>query len=405
MPLKKGGNMSWGVSKVEEKRREFIDQCHGDTAFLTDICREFGISRKTAYKWLRRYEEEGVDGLKDRSKAPHRQSQKTNEEAIRHILALKKQKEAWGPKKIRARLEEDWPMVQFPSVTTIGNILEQHGLTVPRKYRRRYPGKTDPLSHCQKPNDVWCIDFKGWFKTKDAIKCDPLTLTDAHSRYILYCSKLNVNSAEHVWDVLSRAFKEYGLPRYLRHDNGPPFATAGAGRLSRLSVKLVKAGIIPEWIEPGKPYQNGRHERMHLTLKKEGASPLQLTLQEQQLRFVAFLRYFNHERPHEALGQKTPASVYEPSERKWTGKLQIPEYSSDFQVKRVREKGHLSWYGTDIFIGKTLGNEPVGLKENEDGDWLVYFGPVFLGIIDHEKQFIQPRMKSERTRFYKQVVY
>jgi hypothetical protein len=210
---------------------------------------------------------------------------------------------------------------------------------------------------------------------------------------------------EYVWEVLTKAFSEYGLPIYLRHDNGPPFATSGAGRLSRLSVRLIKAGIIPEWIEPGKPYQNARHERMHLTLKTEGVFPLELTLKEQQLKFLDFLHYFNHERPHEALGQKTPASLYVPSGKKWTGKLQNPEYASDYQVRRLRGLGQLAWYGKDIYIGKALKNEYVGIKEDEDGEWAVYFGPIFLGVINSEKEFIQPTDKKRMKRSYQCRVY
>lgn len=397
--------MTWRISKVEEQRKEFINAFLDNKLSMTAICNDFGISRKTGYKWIHRFEREGEKGLIDRSKAPNIQNQKTKEEIVNQIIETKQRYDKWGPKKISAYLEQKETSVNWPSATTIGNILEKHGLTIPRKYRKRYPSKTDPLSHCQRPNDLWCIDFKGWVKTKDAIKCDPLTLTDAYSRYILRCSKLGLNSADYVWDILTTAFKEYGLPTYLRHDNGPPFATSGAGRLSRLSVKLIKAGVIPEWIEPGKPYQNGRHERMHLTLKNEGMLPFELTLKEQQLKFVEFLKYFNFERPHEALGQKTPSSVYKPSERVWNGKLQAPEYSAEYKVKRLRGAGQLAWYGTDIHIGTTLQNEYVGLKENEDGEWSLYFGPVLLGTINHEKKLIQPTTKSRLNRKYKCIVY
>lgn len=397
--------MTWRVVKVEQQRKEFIDKANEGKMPLAELCREFGISRKTAYKWLDRYESNGLEGLKNRSRAPHHQKHKTSEEAIHRIIALKHKQESWGPKKIKARLEQDWPLLQFPSTTTIGNLLEQLGLKIPRKYRRRHAAKTEPLSHCREANDVWCIDFKGWFITKDGFKCEPLTLTDAHSRYILHCNKLGLNCADYVWDVLAKAFDKYGLPSYLRHDNGPPFATLGAGRLSRLSVKLIKAGVIPEWIEPGKPYQNGRHERMHLTLKNEAVFPLQLTLREQQLKFAEFLKYYNYERPHEALGQKTPGSIYAPSTRIWSGKLKTPEYSSDYQVRRLRGGGQLAWYGTDVQIGKTLESECIGIKENEDGEWSVYFGPVFLGTINHEKRFVQPQVGGRRNQHYKCRVY
>jgi putative transposase len=397
--------MVWRVTKVEEQRKEFINKYCENQESVAVLCREFNISRKTAYKWLNRYQQEGEYGLKDRSRTPHSQTQKTTAEVINLIVSLKHQKKPWGPKKIRAKLEKEWPSIKFPSTTTIGKILENQGLTIPRKYRKRYPAKTEPLSHCKKPNDIWCIDFKGWFKTKDSIKCEPLTITDAYSRYILYCSKLPMTTGDHVWDVLQKVFEKYGLPTYLRHDNGPPFATVGTGRLSRLSIRLIKAGIIPEWIDPGKPYQNGRHERMHLTLQQEGVFPLELTLKEQQLKFVEFLKYFNYERPHEGLGQRTPGSVYIPSERQWTGKLQTPEYSSEYQVRRLRGSGQLAWYGKDIQIGKTLANEYVGIKENDEGEWSICFGPVYLGTINHEKQFIQPKVRSIRNENHCCKVY
>lgn len=397
--------MAWRTFKLEEQRKEFITELSENQRSVSELCHDFGISRKTAYKWISRFDNEGLDGLKDRSKARHTQAQKTNNDVISKLLEVKRLYSKWGPKKILAFLEKSAPLIEWPSTTTIGNILENNGLTIPRKYRKRFPAKTAPLSHCLQPNDVWAIDFKGWFKTKDHIKCDPLTLTDSHSRFLLHCSKLSLNTVEYVWKALTEAFCKYGLPSYLRHDNGPPFATCGSGRLSRLSVNLIKAGVIPEWIEPGKPYQNGRHERMHLTLKEEGAFPLKLTLKEQQLKFREFQHYFNFERPHEALGQKTPGSLYAPSNRIWTGALHSPEYSQEFKVVRVRVGGLIAWHGIDVFIGKTLESEYVGLKENEDGDWVVSYGPVHLGTINHEQRLVHPMRKTRRTTKYKEKVY
>jgi len=389
--------MAWRVTKVEEQRKEFIKQLHSGDKTITDLCEEYQISRKTGYKWIKRHQENGDDGLKDRSKAPHSQPSKTEDRLEQKILEVKYRYPKWGPKKVRASLETHHPEEDWPSNTTIGNILARNGLLVPRKYRRRIPVKTEPLSHCNAANDVWSIDFKGWFLTKDHIKCDPLTISDAHTRFILYCAKLQSGKEHEVWKVLEELFYNMGLPRYLRHDNGPPFATNGVGRLSGLSVKIIKAGVIPEWIEPGKPYQNGRHERMHKTLKAEGIFPLQLTLEEQQMKFKEFIHYFNYERPHEALGQKCPGSVYLPSKHVWNGKFCSPEYESGYLVKRVRERGLLSWNGMDIYIGKTLKNEYIGLKEEDEG-WAVYFGPVYLGTIDLRSNFIIP-VKSYRTKY------
>jgi putative transposase len=397
--------MAWRNTQVEHQRENFITACLENKSSISDLCREFGVSRKTGYKWLSRFKDGGMDELKDRCRARHTQPLKTTEELTQKVIKIKHQYLKWGPKKIAAFLEQNQPSESWPSATTIGKILNEHNLTIPRKYRRRFPAKTSPLSHSQQSNDVWCIDFKGWFKTKDNVKCDPMTLTDSYSRFLLYCSKLGANTVDHVWNSLDKAFYQYGLPRYLRHDNGPPFATNGAGRLSRLSVNLIKAGVTPEWIEPGKPYQNGRHERMHLTLQEEGAFPLKLTLKEQQMKFMEFQQYFNLERPHEALGQKTPASIYLPSERVWTGQLRSPEYSQDYQAKRVRASGTISLLGMDIFVGKTLEDEYVGLKEDMDGNWEVYFGPVFLGIINHEKRLIQPTQKTREKSKYAQRIF
>lgn len=258
----------------------------------------------------------------------------------------------------------------------------------------RFPAKTDPLSHCHEANDVWCIDFKGWWKTLDGLKCDPLTLTDAHSRFILRCIKLQRNNAEMVWEALKEAFLEYGLPLYLRHDNGPPFATPGAGRLSRFSVCVIKTGVITEWIDPASPYQNGRHERMHSTLHQEGRFP-ELTLEEQQLKFADFVKYYNNERFHEGIGLQIPGRVYVPSSRVWDGKLRSPEYCEDCTVKRVRERGQISWNGKDIYIGKALSNENIAVKEAEEG-WFAYFGPILLGVINYEGKFIIPRIEKRR---------
>jgi putative transposase len=397
--------MVWRVSNMEEQRKLFIEECNrGDKTFV-DICNDFGISRPTGYKWVERHAQMGEEGLKDLSRAPHTQLAKTEKRIEDKILNVKHKYSTWGPRKIRAYLERHEPDEEWPSPTTVGNILDRHGLVLPRKKRRRVPIKSEPLSHCQGPNDVWCADFKGWFQTKDLIKCDPFTVTDGDSRFILYCTKLHSGKWPDVWKSLESLFLKYGIPKFLRHDNGPPFATCGAGRLSTLSVNLIKAGVTPEWTSPGKPYQNGRHERMHLTLKAEGVFPLQLTLKEQQMKFKQFIEYFNYERPHEALNYRVPADIYVPSERQWDGKLRSPEYGEEYLVKRVRTGGQVSWNGREIFIGKTLAQEYIGIKEDEDGEWLVYYGPVLLGIVDHTERLNILREKSRPERKHKERCY
>jgi transposase InsO family protein len=396
--------MAWRVAKVEEHRKEFIEKVQAGGRVAT-LCNEYQISRKTGYKWINRYSELGDEGLKDKSRCPHSQPGKTDDGLVQKILEIKHRYPSWGPKKVLALLEAHHPEEDWPSDTTVGNILQKNGLVMPRKYRKRIPAKTDPLAHCNAPNDVWSVDFKGWCMTRDQKKCEPLTVIDAYARFILYCAKLHSGKEQDVWKVCEQLFYENGLPKHLRHDNGPPFATTGAGRLSALSVKLIKVGVIPEWIDPGKPYQNGRHERMHRTLNEEGMFPLELTLDEQQMKFMDFIRYYNYERPHEALGQKIPGSVYVRSDRSWDGKLRSPEYGSCYLVKHVRDRGQMSWNGVDIYIGKTLRNEFVGLMEDEKGDWVVYYGPVFLGTIDHTGNFATPFETRRPKRAYKTRCY
>lgn len=396
--------MAWRVTIVEEQRKEFIQQVHSGHKTFVALCKEYRISPKTGYKWVNRHAELGDEGLKDLSRRPHSYPGATDDRQVQKILEIKREFLKLGPKKVLVKLESRYPEENWPSDTTIGAILKKHGFVTPRKYRRSMPAKTDPLSRCSAPHDTWSGDFKGWWMTKDQKRCEPLTITDAYSRYILYCAKLHSGKEQDVWEAFEGLFYEHGLPRYVRHDNGPPFATTGVGRLSALSIKLIKAGVIPEWIDPGKPYQNGRHERMHRTLSEEAMFP-ELTLEEQQMKFREFIHYFNHERPHEALGQKVPASVYVRSDRNWDGKFRSPEYDSCYLVKHVRDRGQMSWNGADIYIGKTLRNEYVGLLEDGKGDWAVYYGPVFLGTIDHTGEFATPFETRRPKRSYKTRCY
>lgn len=383
--------MAWGVVNVVVKREEFSRLVIENELTMAEACRQFEISRPTGYKWIKRYLDEGKTGLENRSKAPINQPRKVDIDREQIILKARFKKPSWGPKKIRAMLVEKYPEIDWPSKTTIGSILHRNGLVPERTYRRRVPGKTVPLSDQFQPNDTWAADFKGWFSVGDGRKCEPFTLSDGATRFILKCQSVDVKDVEHIWAILETAFREYGLPLFLRTDNGPPFATCGAGRMSLLSVRLVKAGVIPEWIEPGKPQQNGRHERMHRTLKLETASPPAETLEEQIGRFRDFVRSYNFERPHEAIGLICPGSIYRVSERRWTGKLKEPEYPSDFLIRKVKSCGKLSWKCEDLYIGRTLSGEPLGMKEQEDGTYTVYYGPIILGTITRKKQFEVPQ--------------
>jgi len=390
--------MAWGEVKVMNQRLAFIEECQAKELKFAEICRRYEISRKTGYKWLNRYQDDSINGLADRSRAPKTQAGATDDSLIKSILDLKHLHSTWGPKKILGELKRYSPFLDWPSATTIGNILDRHGLVIRRKYRKRFPKIDTKLVDAENSNDVWCMDFKGWSTTKEGVKFDPFTLTDKKSRFLLRCLKLHENNTEHVWAVLELAFREYGLPLYLRSDNGPPFASNTAGRLSRLSVKLIKAGVIPQWIEPGNPQQNGQHERMHRTMKEEGIIPNRLTLEEQEMKLREFRDYYNFRRPHEALGQQYPGDVFQSSPRLWSGKLNPIEYTKDYKVGKVRSGGCMCWKGSDVFISRSLEGEYVGIKENDENHLEVYFGPIILGnLVDNELKFERnPSRKKTR---------
>jgi transposase InsO family protein len=339
------------------------------------------VSRRIGYKWLGRYEELGVQGLADLSRAPHEHPQAVAAAIAEGCLEVRRAHPTWGPVKVRAYLERRAPATRWPAASTIGALFERAGLTVRRKFRRRSPPSSTPFAHCDGANDVWCIDFKGWFLTGDGTHCEPLTLSDAHSRYLLRCQAMGRTDRAHAWPVLDAAFREFGLPKALRSDNGPPFASRGAGGLSQLSVKVIKAGVLPERIAPGKPQQNGRLERLHLTLLKDTADPPARSLRQQIERFRAFQRVYNEERPHQALGNDTPAAHYLASPRRFDGVLREPDYGPDHIVRRVRPNGAIRWQNHEIYISAALIGEPIGMAEDENGDWSLVYGPIALGVI------------------------
>jgi transposase InsO family protein len=375
--------MGYLETRAVDNRMRFVTAAEAGDETMAALCRRFGLSRKTGYKWLVRYQEEGIDGLGDRSRAPHEHPQAVSEAIAERCLAVRHAHPTWGPAKVRAWLERRAPAARWPAASTIGTLFDREGLTVKRKLRRRASPSSAPFGGCGHANDVWCIDFKGWFRTGDGARCEPLTLSDAFSRYLLRCQVLARDDTEHVWPVLEAAFREYGLPLRLRSDNGPPFASTGAGGLSRLAVKVIKAGVRPERIAPGKPQQNGRLERLHLTLLQDAASPPAPSLRQQKARLRAFQHVYNTQRPHESLNNATPAEHYAASPRRWDGVLREPEYAAGHEVRRVRPNGAIRRHGTEIYITQALAGEPIGLVEQADGRWLVRYGPVELGVIDH----------------------
>ena len=373
--------MPWKETCVEDEKLGFITAYLDGGEPMTALCASFGISRDTGYRMVERYRSEGVAGLVPRSRAPHRPAWAMTQAVVEAIIALRRTRPHWGPKKLRAVLKRENVAASWPAASTIGDLLRRKGLSEPRRRRRLAVPTSQPFQPVMSPNDLWCIDFKGWFRTGDGQRCDPLTLTDAYSRLILDCRVVAPTFAGSS-PVVERAMREHGLPRAIRSDNGPPFASTGAGGLTQLSVHWVKLGIRLERIEPGAPQQNGRHERMHGTLKGETASPPAATLADQQACFDAFRDDFNQNPPHEALGQDVPGNHYHPSPRPYPERIEEPIYAADQAVRRVRCNGSIKWQGEHIFVGEALSGEPVGIAETEAGDWRVCFANIELGIID-----------------------
>jgi putative transposase len=378
-----------------DQRVAFIAEWLRDEWTMTELAERYGISRKTAYKWVDRYEEDPEHGLAERARAPHVHGRATPAEQQRAIVALRRAHPRWGPKKLRAILTTRDPDGAWPAASTMGDLLRREGLSQPRRRTRYIVPLTQPLAAAHAPNEVWTADFKGWFRTTDGTRCDPLTVADAWSRYVL-CCRIVAPSERGVRPWFDRIFRAHGLPRVLRTDNGSPFATTGAGRLSHLAVWWLKLGIQVDRIDPGHPEQNGRHERFHLTLQEETTMPPAATSAAQQRRFDRMRREFNTERPHEALGQQPPTQRYVPSPRPYPARLEDPWYDATHQVRRVRRTGQIKWQGQWVFISEAVRREPVGLQETEQGDWIVRFMQVELGRIDRLTRRFTPAWHGRR---------
>ena len=348
---------------------------------MTELAARYGISRKTAYKWVTRYEADPDTGLREGSRAPHAHGRAMPASVRDAIVGLRRARPTWGPKKLRAVLQQREPCQAWPAASTMGDLLRREGLSQPRRRTRYTVPLTQPLAAAEAPNDVWCADFKGWFRTADGVRCDPLTVTDACSRFVV-CCRIVSPSEQGVRPWFARAFRDYGLPRALRTDNGAPFATTGPGQLSHLAVWWLKLGIQLDRIQPGHPEQNGRHERFHLTLQQETTSPPAASPAQQQRRFDRLRRDFNRERPHEALGQRPPQAVYVPSPRPYPARLEDPWYDATHQVRRVKDCGQILWRGQYVFVSQAVRGELVGLAETEQGDWTVRFMHVELGRLE-----------------------
>ena len=389
--------MPWDQTSIMDQKRLFIADYLTRSFTIVDLCERYGVSRPTGYKWIRRFLNHGYSGLEELPRRPSRCPHRTPDDQVEVILDLRRKHPSWGAKKLRRILRGRRPNTDWPAVSTISGILKRHGM-IEKTSRRKYPGHPGkPMTSMAHPNDIWCADYKGEFKTRDGIYCYPLTVTDGCTRYLIACKGLLSTAHIGAKPVFARAFREFGLPQIIRTDNGPPFATTAIGRLSRLSVWWIRLGIFPELIQPGCPQQNGRHQRMHKTLKRETTRPPASSLRGQQIRFNRFVDEFNNVRPHEALDQETPASLYKPSRREYPARLPSPDYPDHFEKRLVSRNGGFRWASQRVPISHTLEEQYVGLEEVDDGKWDVYFGHVRLGQMD-ERTFTIKDALGNRAR-------
>jgi len=397
--------MSWKESCVMDEKIKFIADCLEAEISFSQLCRHYEISRKTGYKWLNRYKEQGAEGLCDRSQAPLRHPNAVNSKTEEEIVNFRGKHPTWGPRKLLVNLRKERPDIAWPCKSTVADILKNKGLSAPPRRKKHCTPSSEPLAHCKEANDVWCIDFKGWFRTGDRSKCVPLTITDGATRFILRCQTMKGSTGyEQVKPLYEAAFREFGMPLAIRTDNGPPFAGTGLGGLSRLAVWLMRLGIRLERIRPGKPQENGRHERMHRTLKAETANPPEATLRLQQKKFMQFREEFNFERPHEALDDATPGSLYEASDRKYPARLpRMPAYPKGWETRKVRVSGRMKWSGKEVPVSIALKGQRIGLKSIGGGLWEVYFMDLLLGTFDELKAKVLPLPRKKRKKKRKVV--
>lgn len=371
--------MPWRQTDPVKERAKFVVEARHGSWTMTELCQRYDISRKTGYLWLARFEAEGNAGLEERSRRPHVSPGATDPAVVTLLVRERRRHPHWGPKKLLARLRRRFPDLQLPARSTVCRILKREGL-VPVRRRRRRPVQTlaKPLGVLVAPNEVWSADYKGQFRMRDRHLCYPLTVADGYSRYLLRCEACGTTGTGEAWPVFEAAFAEYGLPERMRTDNGSPFASRAVGGLSQLAVWWLKLGIGLERIEPGHPEQNGQHERMHRTLKKEATRPPAHSYSEQQAVFDRFRKEYNKERPHEALDDRTPAELYRPSPRPLPKETPGLDYPEHFERRQVRQDGCIRWHGQFIFVSEVLVGEPVGLEEVDEGTWSLYFGSLLL---------------------------
>lgn len=375
--------MPWTETGPMEERLRFVRDALSDRFTMSELCARYGISRRIGYKWLARYEAEGRPGLRDRSRAPH-QCPHRIPKAVETLLLQERQAHPfWGARKLLKVLADRHPKIdRWPAASTAADLLARHGL-VQRRHRRRpstHPGVVRPTTAA--PNDLWTADFKGQFRTGDRQYCYPLTIADQHTRFLLACRGLLSTQTVTAKPVFERVFREYGLPIAIRTDNGVPFATQAIHGLSFLNVWWMQLGIVHQRIRPGCPQENGAHERMHRTLKRQAIKPVRATCAAQQRNFDAFQREYNTERPHERLGQQTPASQYRTSPRPYPERLPIPEYPGHFVVKKITTGGTFRFQNRLLYLANAMVDQQIGLEETDDGIWAIHFNTVLLATFD-----------------------
>ena len=392
--------MSWKATDAMKERTKFVlewerrwNEAEGGRVNMAELCRMFGVTRPTGYKWVERYREGQFElaAIVERSRRPKTSPFALPLELQDLIVEARKRWPTWGPRKLQERLVDLNPGKPIPSASAIANVLKQRGLTKPPRRRRRHSGVgvVIPFAGCDAPNDVWCIDFKGWFVTGDGFRCYPLTLLDAFSRYLLRCEALLDPDGHHVQRILDSAFQEFGLPDAIRSDGGPPFASTGPALLTQLSVWLLKLGMRVEIIPPGKPQYNGRLERLHRTLKAETASPPEHDYRAQQRRFDPWRYEYNFERPHEALAQARPGAVYTRSRQTYPRMLLDPRVDPFGHVARIDERGFITWKRRKLFISSALSRELIQIEPDSDGvdgHWSVYWSRILLGRLDDHRR-------------------
>lgn len=378
--------MPWKTEDLMDTKLRFIHLAQSGKYTITELCHDFGISRKTGHKFLRRYEEHGAVGLQELSRCPHRYANLTDAAIENLILADRRRHPTWGPKKLRDLLLKKHDIGSPPSCSTIGAILKRNGMI---KLRRRrlgvYPVHPSELTRAEYPNHVWTIDFKGWFKLGNGMRCDPLTVKDLNSHFMIGCRAMPSQQFGATWLAFKRMAHIHGLPQIIRVDHGTPFSAFGLGRLSRLSIWWIEQGIGVEFTRPAKPQDNGSHERMHRDLKAEATQPPSANLRAQQRRFQRWVHTYNHERPHESLGMQRPTEVYQPSKKRMGENVKI-RYPKDYLVRTVSTSGFIALEGKSYHVGEHFAGCKVGLHENGKGNVELHYANLLLGTLRYDDE-------------------